>query len=277
MKIRSKILQLLFLTTPLVLSGCIFLTADALQSLKLYIKTGDVIRAGKLTEIYSAIYPTELKLKNNWVKILGRLEVDASDLPSKIQVDVVSVDSNTERIYYRFKMTLKVKNDGTFSGIKKFKKNLRAETLQSWMIKSIGADIDSKTKVAICIEVVKKKGDASKNGTCTGNGSGTSSGNVVTVEVRDNSFVPQSVQINPGDTVRWVLTGSDLSHTTTAMDSTWNSGFAFQAAGATFEQTFTAGDNNQTFEYSCSTHATCCQMQGSIQVGENAPAPRPGY
>lgn len=278
--IVSKAVKVLLLATPLVLSGCIFLTADQLQSLKFFLKTGDPLPAGQLTEVYSSIYPMQLKLKNNWVKVQGQLGIDnPAKLPSKIQLEIVSIDSKTERIYDRFKLILVVKDDGTFSAIKKFKKNLRPETLQSFMVKPIGAKIPAKTKVALCIEVVKKKGEASKNGTCTANGGGggSSSGNVVTVEIVDNAFEPQSVQINPGDTVRWTLTGGSLNHTTTAMNSSWDSGFAFQVSGATFERTFTAADDGKTLQYFCSTHQACCQMQGSIQIGQGAPPPPPGY
>ena len=100
---------------------------------------------------------------------------------------------------------------------------------------------------------------------------------VATVEVFDNRFEPKSLLIQPGTTVRWIRRGDDATHTTTEMATTWNSGFAFQNAGDTFEHTFTAADEGKTFEYSCVTHRTCCSMQGSVRVGSSAPAPSPGY
>lgn len=96
---------------------------------------------------------------------------------------------------------------------------------------------------------------------------------VITIEVRDNSYSPKSVTIQPGDTVRWVLRGNDPTHTATAVDGSFNAAFA--QAGATFERRFDA--DNRTFDYSCQSHRGCCQMQGSIRVGENAPRPMPGY
>jgi plastocyanin len=100
---------------------------------------------------------------------------------------------------------------------------------------------------------------------------------VVTVDVVDNHYEPQSVTIQPGQTVRWVMRGQDRSHTVTARDGAFDSGFAFQRAGDVFEHTFGDTDNGMTFEYYCQSHQGCCRMQGSVRVGNDAPAPEPGY
>ena len=97
----------------------------------------------------------------------------------------------------------------------------------------------------------------------------------VTVDILDNSFDPKSIQINSGDTVRWVLVGAATTHTVTALAGTFDSGAIFLLPGDTYEQTF--AQNNVTFEYSCQTHKACCAMQGSVQVGSGAPTPMPGY
>ena len=94
------------------------------------------------------------------------------------------------------------------------------------------------------------------------------------VQVRDFSYEPRSITIEPGDTVRWVLSGSDHTHTVTARNGDFNSGVVFTASGVTFERRF---DERGTWDYSCQAHRDCCQMQGSIRVGENSPPPSPGY
>jgi plastocyanin len=101
--------------------------------------------------------------------------------------------------------------------------------------------------------------------------------NVVTVNLNEFAFSPRQVTVEPGQTVRWVLQGSDPTHTVTALDGRFNSGTTFGSTGATFQQTFSAADNNQTFEYRCASHADCCDMKGSVRVGANAPQPDPGY
>lgn len=100
---------------------------------------------------------------------------------------------------------------------------------------------------------------------------------VVTVEVGDNTFIPKSITIQPGDTVRWVFTGSAPGHTVTDEGGTFDSAFAFVQAGDIFEHTFGEDVADQTFNYQCVSHKACCLMQGSVRVGDGAPAPNPGY
>lgn len=99
----------------------------------------------------------------------------------------------------------------------------------------------------------------------------------VTVDLTEFAFSPRRVTIEPGQTVRWVLRGSDPTHTATALGGKFDSGTAFRSTGDSFQHTFTAADNNQTFEYRCASHADCCDMKGAIRVGEDAPAPDPEY
>ena len=94
------------------------------------------------------------------------------------------------------------------------------------------------------------------------------------IQLNDFSYTPKSIQIEPGDTVRWVLSGADRTHTVTAVNGAFNSGVVFTAAGATFERRF---DERGTWDYSCQAHKDCCQMQGSVRVGSNSPPPGPGY
>lgn len=122
---------------------------------------------------------------------------------------------------------------------------------------------------------------------CSGGGDGGSpsappppppSGNVVVVTVRDFAFDPKSVQIEPGQTVRWVLEGGSMTnHTTSERNGVWDSGFVFRQAGDSFERTFPQAEDGRTFEYICTTHWVSNQMQGSVRVGEDAPPPNPGY
>ena len=59
------------------------------------------------------------------------------------------------------------------------------------------------------------------------------------------------------------------------MNGSWDSGTIFITAGDSYQRTFT--EDGQTFEYFCTAHQGCCEMQGSIRVGENAPNPLDGY
>ena len=118
---------------------------------------------------------------------------------------------------------------------------------------------------------------------CGGGGGGGSSSptdpqppgsSVHIVQIKDNSYDPKTLTIQPGETVRWVFSGSDTTHTVTAKDGSFDSGAMFKTSGATFERRF---DTGGTFEYSCKAHSQCCLMRGSIKVGSNAPPPDPTY
>jgi plastocyanin len=100
---------------------------------------------------------------------------------------------------------------------------------------------------------------------------------VVTVEIQDNQFSPRSIQIQPGDRVRWVFRGSVAGHSVLAENGSFDSGMVFTQNGATYERTFGAELANQTILYRCISHYVCCQMQGSIRVGSGAPDPPTGY
>ncbi|HKI87205.1 MAG TPA: plastocyanin/azurin family copper-binding protein [Thermoanaerobaculia bacterium] len=122
-------------------------------------------------------------------------------------------------------------------------------------------------------------GGSSHNSSPTGPEPPTSnpSADVVVVSVFDNHFDPKNVQIKPGQTVRWVLKGSNTNHTVTDSGGAFDSGMTFAHSGDTFEHTFTSDDANKTFNYYCKSHYTCCNMAGSVQVGSSAPPPSPGY
>lgn len=120
---------------------------------------------------------------------------------------------------------------------------------------------------------------------CSGGGGGyggqtpTAPGSVTSlvVEIRDFEFVPRSIRVQPGETVVWRLAGSDPTHTVTAVGGMFDSGFTFSQPGSTFSHTFTAADDGKTFLYWCATHHVSYMMQGSVQVGDLAPPPDPGY
>jgi len=98
-----------------------------------------------------------------------------------------------------------------------------------------------------------------------------------TVMVLNDSYDGQSIRINRGDTVRWVLDdNATLNHTVTALPpGTFDSDFT--QLGAIYDYTF---NQNGTFLYSCRVHGVCdtgCDMKGSVLVGSSAPDPPDRY
>jgi plastocyanin len=82
----------------------------------------------------------------------------------------------------------------------------------------------------------------------------------VTVGAYDNRFEPQTINVQPGATVRWVNNGQH-AHTVTADDDSWDSGDI--QPGASYSATF---KRPGTYNYYC-RHHTQDRMQGVVVVG----------
>ncbi len=87
------------------------------------------------------------------------------------------------------------------------------------------------------------------------------------VEMRDFSFDPGVIRVEPGTTVTWTNT-SQTPHNVVANDGSWKSDLL--RPGDTYQHTFsTAG----VYEYRCTLHAG---MVGAVVVGDTTPAPALG-
>src|SRR3712207_5771845 len=88
------------------------------------------------------------------------------------------------------------------------------------------------------------------------------------VEVRNNSFAPATVQIQPGDEVRWIFKGSNHSVTSDSgqsesFDSDPGEPFPVHPMDDTFSHTFNSPGR---FTYFCKVHAST--MKGTVLVGD---------
>lgn len=79
----------------------------------------------------------------------------------------------------------------------------------------------------------------------------------ITIRITDNSFTPQNVTINAGDTVTWVNNGS-VAHTATATNGSFDSGTI--QPGQSFGAIFNAAG---TYAYRCKFHTG---MTGTLSV-----------
>jgi plastocyanin len=82
---------------------------------------------------------------------------------------------------------------------------------------------------------------------------------VVDIAMVDYLYVPETVSVTPGTTVRWTNYDAE-SHDTISNDFLWHSEYI--DPGKSFEYTFT-DDSFQPFEYYCSLHGG---MTGTITV-----------
>ncbi len=263
------------LFTLLFTSGCLLQSQGTLQTLILFFKLTQSIPQGTEFVAHAATYPNEVKVKGQLVRISGRL--DPAPAATRITVRAVGVDPATGKQLHKFSATVNIGSDGSYSVVKKFNKNINAGTVQTITIEPANGDIAADTGVGICVDITKKKADFTSANSCATGVSDPGDEDPVTIQVQDNEFSPKSLTIQPGETVRWELTGANTSHTVTAMSGDFDSGFVFTSQGAFFERKFPQSEDGRTFEYSCTTHKDCCEMQGSIRVGPNAQPPSDGY
>lgn len=87
------------------------------------------------------------------------------------------------------------------------------------------------------------------------------------VEMKNLSFVPNTVTIQEGDTVRW-LQKDTTAHDTVSTTSLWKS--ALLSLNGTFEFTFSKAG---TFSYFCTPHRSF--MTGTVKVNPAAPVNQP--
>mgnify|MGYP001604578443 CR=1 FL=1 len=85
----------------------------------------------------------------------------------------------------------------------------------------------------------------------------TSSGNVVSVSIKDFKFVPSEASIKVGDTVVWT-NDDNAAHTVESTDRTLKSDEL--SHGDTYKHTFTKAG---TYNYICGIHPS---MKGSVTV-----------
>lgn len=266
----------LFLGACLVLK----LTPEDFQRFVLHFELTEAISVGQFSSVYVAVYPKPVGIKRKWIKISGKLvPSQGGSLPDRVVVQVQAELVETGQKLPKLQLAIAINTDGTFKGVKRNKRDFPAGMMQTIRIQPQGSALQAGTQLWLCIDVFQKKEHALNSSDCGVEASPPppGAGDVVIVNIVDNAFSPQQATIQPGDTVRWVLDSNDPSHTTTAMAGTWDSGFVFNAQGAFFERTFPQAEDGQTFQYFCVTHQACCQMQGSVLVGENAPPPPPGY
>ncbi len=88
----------------------------------------------------------------------------------------------------------------------------------------------------------------------------------VNVDITIFTFVPDSVRILVGETVRWINHDTDM-HTSTSDNGVWDSGNL--ATGEQFSFTF---DSTGVYPYHCEIHPS---MTGKIVVHEPVPALTP--
>ncbi len=253
-------------------------TLGPLQALLFHFTVDEVVAEGATSEVHKAFYPVAVNLKKHFVRVSGHLDTKGATPPDSVTVTIAGEDQDTGKSNQRITLKMSIKADGSFTATKRIKRDIPAGTVQTISANPRSADIPAGSEIWACIDIAKKKGDLAPASDCHGGNTGdTPTADVRIVEIQDDAFVPKTLRILAGETVRWVLRGSRNNHTTTELESNdWSSGKIFLQNGDFFEHTFGASTDGRIFLYYCVTHRDCCQMQGSVLVGSTG-APPPGY
>lgn len=150
---------------------------DIFQTLSLAFELTDKIDADEERLVHVAVFPDAVKVKKTFVRVSGRLTVPGSAaLPGRVLVKATVEDADTGAVTQTVAVTVSVDDNGFFSGSKKIKKNLGAGQMMTVTVEPKGADLPSKTDVALCIDLVKRKADLKSLPDCVGAGDGGGNG-----------------------------------------------------------------------------------------------------
>jgi plastocyanin len=262
-------------------TGCVLLFQDGVfQSIAFHFTATQEIAADQPFDVEMLVHPIAIDLKKHYAQLSGRLvPPDGEELPAVVEVRVLTEDAGGKRVD-QIRKSVRIREDGGFLESQKLRKNLPAGAVQLITLQPEGVPIPQGTQVHLCLDIVDTRADLDAANDCSDDDGGQPGpgDETVVVQIVDTAFNPQRVTIDPGQTVRWVFQGTLTTHSVSAEDATvFDSGFIFRTPGDFFEVTFGQEHDDQTFRYYCRTHHSCCEMQGSVLVGSNAPDPGDRY
>lgn len=175
----------LVLGSAAVLAGCtLTFTADAFQTLRLFFELTQDLPEREETVVQTLLFPAEVNIKKRFLRISGSLDGDV--LPDRVEVVAESTDTASGERLGAIKTTLKIDRQGTFRAVKKLKQNVAAGTTMTIVAEPIGADLPAGTKIALCVDVLRKRGDA-RSSECS---SGGEPGPSTFSDIQEQIFTP---------------------------------------------------------------------------------------
>lgn len=166
---------------------------DIFQTLGFTFELTDRIEADEERLVHVAVFPDAVKVKKTFVRVSGRLTAPGSAaLPGRVLVKATVEDAATGAVIQTVTVTVSVDDGGLFSGSKKIKKNLGAGQMMTVTVEPKGADLPSRTEVALCIDLVKRKADLKSLPDCVeaGDGGGNGDAQATLSSIQNNIFTP---------------------------------------------------------------------------------------
>jgi hypothetical protein len=160
----SRLIGGLWSLVLLVAGGCV-LTPAGFQAFHLDTALSELIPQDQATTIHRQILSAQVQTRRHFVRVSGRIETGGA-LPDSIRALAVAENFKTGVVYNRFRMNININPDGTFSKTARFKKNLKADTLQTFSIEPTGANLREGTRIVACVQVAKQRSKLATLATC---------------------------------------------------------------------------------------------------------------
>ena len=188
-------LTLCLLTLAILASGCaLVFSPEVFQNLRLVFRLTEALDKDSKTAVQSLFFPGPVVAKGKFVRVSGQLTPAGDEaLPGKILLVAETVDADTGAFKHRFKLILKIDDEGKFTATKKFKKNFPANSLMTVTAEPKGADLVVDAQVKICVDMVQQKSYLQSIGECVQDSGGGGGGGLTATlsSIQDEIFTPR--------------------------------------------------------------------------------------
>ncbi len=148
--------------------GCVLdFSGDNFQRLKTFFKLTETLTKGQAALVHTWFFPAKVGVKKRWVEVSGRASAPAGGtLPTKVTVVARFEDIDSGRKLQTVTLKLKIAGNGNFSGKKKIKKDVAADSLMMVTVMPVGGDLEAGTELTLCVDLAVNKGGLKKLPEC---------------------------------------------------------------------------------------------------------------
>lgn len=246
--------------------------AGGFQATTLHLTIDRTLAPDERVEIASLLHPHAIRTRGLVVQISGVLRAPAGEpLPAVLDL-TVATSTTGSRPTDRIEQSVALRADGGFLERRRLAGDLPAGALQRFTIAPRGVAIPRGTRLWICVDAVEDRAALDGRTDCSGGGTSPSppesEAHTAIVEILDGAFNPPLRRVSPGDSVRWVLVGTDPGHTVTALAAGgFDSGLRFREPGDSWEVAFGLESAGRAYAYRCLTHGE----EGIVRVAGDPP------
>ena len=156
------------LVAGLLVTACIPLfTNGVFQTARLTVELDRALAAGESRLVLTTVFSEDFKVKKDFVQVSGRLTpIDGTELPDRVTVSMEIEDVASGKLVQRVTLKLDIAADGSFLGSARVRKNIAAGEMMTVMVEPAGSDLTAGTQLAVCVDLVGKKGSLASLPAC---------------------------------------------------------------------------------------------------------------